>query len=93
MKNISSGQIQLGVWGAVSPQRVQGAKPLETLKSLHSTLPEVVKNPLSLGIFFYVLHLKVKEKLLKFRTRSKNFQTNVGRLHSFIKMTGMSKGN
>ena len=55
---------------------VQGAKPPEALKNLESTLPEVVKKSTFVGHFFYVLHLKVTEKSLKFRTKSK---------HSFIK--------
>ena len=66
--------------------RVQGAKPPEALKSLQSTLPEVVKNPLSKGIFSIYCILNSQKKSLKFRTKSKHFQTNVGRLHSFIKM-------
>ena len=87
MKNIPSCQIKLGVWGHCKPpQRVQGAKPPEGLKSLQSTLREVVKQSILIGYFFYVLHLKVTEKSLKSRTKSKHFQTNVGRLHSFIKL-------
>ena len=65
---------------------VQGAKPPEALKSLQPTLAEVVKKSILIGHFFYVLHLKVTKESLKFRTKSKHFQTNVGRLHSFIKV-------
>ena len=98
-KNIPSGQIQLGSGGAVSllagPDRalvgVQRAKPLKALKTLQSTLPEVVKKSTLVGHFFCVLHLKVTEKSLKFRTKSNNFQTNVDRLHSFIKVINFIK--
>ena len=94
MKTFQQVKYSWGSGGAVSPQWVQGralvgvqrAKPPKALKSLQSTVPEVVKKSTLVGHFFYVLHLKVTEKALKFRTKSKHFQTNVGRLHSFIKV-------
>ena len=84
-----------GLGGAVSPPAgpgqspggVQGANPLEALKSLQSTLPEAVKKSTLVGHFFLCIASQShRKKSLKFRTKSKHFQTNVGRLHSFIKV-------
>ena len=83
MKNIPSGQIQLGVRGCNKPlQWVQGrvlvgvqeAKTPEALKSLQSTLPEVVKNSILVGHFFFVLHPKVlvTEKIIKIQNKAPN---------------------
>ena len=69
MKNIPSGQIQLGVIGSRGPV----AKPREALKSLQSTLPEVVKKSTLVGHFFYVLHLKVTEKIIKIQNKVQTF--------------------
>ena len=81
MKNIISGQIQLAVWGAVrppvgpgqSPGGGQKGKPLEALKSLQSTLPEVVKKSTLIGHFFYVIHFKVTEKIIKIQNKVQTF--------------------
>ena len=88
MKNSPSSQVQLGVWGRCKPPSPlpSGSKASEALKSLHSTLPEIVKTSTLLGHFFYVLQLNSQKKSLKLRTRSKHFQTIVIRLHSFIKV-------
>ena len=70
----------MGVWGAVSPPAGPGslgggpgAKPLEALKSLQSTLPEVVKKSTFVGHFFYVLHVKVTEKIIKIQNKIQTF--------------------
>ena len=70
---------------------VQGAKPPKALKSLQSTLPEVVKKSSLVGHFFYVLHLKVTEKIIKIQNKLQTFSNQCrlipgGRLHSFIKV-------
>ena len=51
---------------------VQGAKPPEALKSLQFTLPEVVKKSILVGHFFYVLDLKVTEKIVKIQNKVVN---------------------
>ena len=95
MKNIPSGQIQLGVWGRCKPTAGPkqspgggpgGKAPQKALKSLQSTLPEVVKKSTLVGHFFYVFHLKITENNHQnSEQKSKHFQTNVGQLHSFVK--------
>ena len=94
MKTFHQVKYSWGYGGVVSPPAGPGQSPggdpvgkaPEALKSLHSTLPEVVKKSNLAGNFFYVLHLKVTEKIIKFRAKSKHSQTNVGRLRSFTKV-------
>ena len=85
MKNIPSGQIQLGSGGTVSSPAGPGAKAPEALKSLHSTLPEVVKKSTLLGHFFYVLHLKVTEKITKIHNKVPTFSNQCRPITFFYK--------
>ena len=52
---------------------VQGGNPPEALKSLQSTLFEVVKKSTLVGHFFYVLHLKITEKIIKIHNKVQTF--------------------
>ena len=65
---------------------VQGGNPPEALKSLQSTLFEVVKKSTLLDTFSMSCISKSQKKSLKFITKSKHFQINAGQLHSFIKV-------
>ena len=48
-----------------SPGGVTGGEILEDLKTLYFTLPKIVLKSPCMRHFFYVLHLKVKGKLIK----------------------------
>ena len=79
MKNSIRSNTVGGLGGTVSPPVGPGQSPgggpggkaPEALKSPQSTLPEVVKKSTLVGHFFYVLHLKVTEKIIKIQNKVK----------------------
>ena len=86
--NTGGGTVSPPVGQGQSPVGIQGAKPQEARKSLHSTLPEVVKKSTLIEHFFHVLHLKVTEKIIKIHNKVQTFpnQCTIGRLHSLTKL-------
>ena len=94
MENIPSGQIQLGVWTLWAPQwvqdralaGVQGESPQKLWRACNLHYLKWSKIHSRRAFFLCIASQNHRKKLSKFRTKSKHFQTNVGRLHSFIKV-------